>query len=71
MLYLAIALVTRRIGLHVATLVVYFLFYGVLALLNHTPYDINIRSEVGLMRREVASTLEAGVQSRLGVAYFV
>lgn len=42
LLWTAINIVAMGPGLHLSTLVVYFILYGVLALLNHTPYDFNI-----------------------------
>lgn len=52
LLYSAIFVISSCLGLHSCTLLVYFLLYGVLALLNHTPYDFRIQlpflSKIGI-----------------------
>ena len=39
-LYATLVLVSRVVGLHAVTILVHFLLYAVLALLNHTAYDV-------------------------------
>ena len=41
-LYVTIVMVTHYIQLHIVTVLIHFLLYAALALLNHTEFDIRI-----------------------------